>query len=210
MHRATAINPCRCLLRVFVTSWQIVCAVPFAETPSAAPGQRPSPIEPLPEVPPHLAFVPADIADRLLQLASVTKDDVVYDLGCGDGRVAILAARKYGAKSVGVDVDLKRIADARANAESAGVSNLVRFTSPDGADLSDATVAVMTIPQSAAWLTRNTLLQPTLIGQLKPGARVVTNFVAGSMKEWKPDRVDRVIDAQGRARAILYLWIRPR
>ena len=177
---------------------------------AAAADQNRSAIEPLPEVPPHLAFVAPDVADRLLQLANVTKDDVVYDLGCGDGRLAILAAKKYGAKSVGVDVDLKRLADATANAESEGVSKLVRFTNPDGAALSDATVVVMTIPQSAAWLTRNTLLQPTLIGQLKPGARVVTNVVAGSMKEWKPDRVDRVIDAQGRARAILYLWIRPR
>ena len=187
-----------------------VLGVLMAAAASAASGQRPSPIEPLPEVPPHLAFVPVDVADRLLQLANVTKDDVVYDLGCGDGRVAILAAKKYGARSVGVDVDLKRLADATANAESEGVSKLVRFTNPDGAALSDATVVVMTIPQSAAWLTRNTLLQPTLIGQLKPGARVVTNVVAGSMKEWKPDRVDRVIDAQGRPRAILYLWIRRR
>ena len=186
----------------------ILCGVLLAATASAASGQRASPIEPLPEVPPHLAFVPADVADRLLQLANVTKDDLVYDLGCGDGRIAILAAKKYGAKSVGVDVDLKRIADARANAGSAGVADLVRFTNPDGADLSNATVVVMTIPQSAAWLTRNTLLQPTIIGQLKPGARIVTNFVAGSMKDWKPDRVDRFVDAQGRARAILYLWTR--
>jgi SAM-dependent methyltransferase len=185
---------------------RVLCVL-IAAAASAASGQRPSPIEPLPEVPSHLAFVPVDVADRLLQLANVTKDDVVYDLGCGEGRVAILAAKKYGARSVGVDVDVKRLADATANAEREGVSNLARFTSPDGAALSDATVVVMTIPQSAAWLTRNTLLQPTLIGQLKPGARVVTNFVAGSMKEWKPDRIDRVIDAQGRPRAILYLWI---
>src|SRR6266849_8936934 len=75
-------------------------------------GQNPSTIEPLPEIPPHLQFVPLQVAERMLDLASVTRRDVVYDLGCGDGRIAILAARKYGAKSVGVDVDPKRIAEA--------------------------------------------------------------------------------------------------
>jgi ribosomal protein L11 methylase PrmA len=162
--------------------------------------------EPLPAVPPHLAFVPADVAERMLQLAGVGKDDVVYDLGCGDGRVAILAAKKYGARSVGVDIEPKRIADATVNAEKEGVSSLVTFTQSETTDLSDATVVTMTIPQSAAWLTRNTLLQPTLTSRLKPGARIVTNFVAGSMKAWKPDRVDHFSDAQGRPRAILYVW----
>ena len=169
-------------------------------------GQTPSQAEPLPEVPPHLQFVPSAVAERMLDLAAVTSKDVVYDLGCGDGRVAILAAKKFGARAVGVDVDANRIAAAAANAERAGVSTLVRFVRQPTIDVSEATVLTMSIPQSAAWLTQNGLLHPTLTGQLKPGSRIVTNFVAGSMKEWKPDRVDHYADAGGTARAIIYVW----
>ena len=186
----------------------ILCGILIAASAENHAAQSRSAIEPLPEVPAHLAFVPADVADRMLQLASVTKDDIVYDLGCGDGRVAILAAKKYGARSVGIDTDAKRIAEANANAEKAGVANLVRFAQQDTIDTSEATVLTMTIPQSAAWLNRNTLLNPTVTKPLKPGARIVTNFVSGSMKDWKPDRVDHFKDASGHPRAILYLWRR--
>jgi predicted RNA methylase len=173
---------------------------------SRALGQGRSQIEPLPEVPQHLAFVPLDVAERMLELAHVTPNDVVYDLGCGEGRIAILAAKKYGARSVGVDTDARRIAQANANAQQDGVSNLVRFIQQDTIDVTEATVLTMTIPQSAAWLNRNTLLHPTLTRQLQRGSRIVTNFVAGSMKDWKPDRVDHFSDARGHARAILYRW----
>jgi len=169
-------------------------------------GQNPSQIEPLPEVPPHLQFVSFEVAERMLDLAKVTRNDVVYDLGCGDGRVAILAARKYGARSVGVDVDPRRIAEANANAEKAGVSSLVRFVQRSTIDVSEATVLTMSIPQSSVWLTQNGLLHPTLTRQLKAGARIVTNFVSGSMKDWKPDRVDHFRDAGGHERAFLYVW----
>jgi predicted RNA methylase len=163
-------------------------------------------LELLPEVPPHLVYIPLDIAERMLEVAGVTKSDVVYDLGCGDGRVAIMAAKKYGARGVGVDNNPNRIAEAQANAERDGVTHLVRFVQQDTIDLSAATVVTMTTPQSAAWLSLNGLLQPLLTKQLKAGSRIVTNFVAGSMKNWKPDRVDRFTDARGSARAILYLW----
>jgi len=169
-------------------------------------GQTTSQIEPLPEIPPHLQFVPPQVAERMLDLANVTRNDIVYDLGCGDGRVAILAAKKYGARSVGVDVDPKRIAEANANAEKAGVSNLVRFVQQPTIDVSEATVLTMSIPQSSVWLTQNGLLHPTLTRQLKAGSRIVTNFVSGSMKDWKPDKVDHFPDARGNARAILYMW----
>jgi len=144
--------------------------------------------------------------ERMLEVAGVTRNDVVYDLGCGDGRVAIMAAKKYGARGVGVDNDPGRIAEARANAEREGVSHLVRFVQQDTIDLSEATVVTMTTPQSAVWLSLNGLLQPWLTRQLSAGARIVTNFVAGSMKNWKPDQVDRFTDERGHARAILYLW----
>ena len=163
-------------------------------------------LELLPEVPPHLVYIPMDVAERMLEVAGVTRNDVVYDLGCGDGRVAIMAAKKYGARGVGVDNDPGRIAEARANAEREGVSHLVRFVQQDTIDLSEATVVTMTTPQSAVWLSLNGLLQPWLTRQLSAGARIVTNFVAGSMKNWKPDQVDRFTDERGHARAILYLW----
>lgn len=163
-------------------------------------------LESLPEIPPHLIYVPMDVAERMLELANVTRNDVVYDLGCGDGRVAILAAKKYGARGVGVDVDPKRVAEAKANAEREGVSRLVRFLEQDTVDLSEATVVTMSLPQSVRWLSLNGLLHPALTKQLKPGARIVSNVVAGSMKDWKPDRVDRFTDTRGKARAILYLW----
>jgi SAM-dependent methyltransferase len=172
-------------------------------------GQRGGQLEALPEVPEQLAFIPIDVAERMLALAQVTKNDVVYDLGCGDGRIAILAAKKYGAKAVGVDTDARRIEEATANAAKEGVSSLVRFVRGDTADVSEATVVTISIPQSAAWLTRNELLHPGLTKQLKPRARFVTNFVAGSMKALKPDRIDRFSDARGNPRATLYLWRLP-
>ena len=172
-------------------------------------GQRGGQLEALPDVPEHLAFIPVDVAERMLTLADVTKNDVVYDLGCGDGRIAILAAKQYGAKAVGIDTDARRIEEATANASREGVSTLVRFIKADTADLSEATVVTISIPQSAAWLTRNELLHPTLTKQLKPRSRFVTNFVAGSMKELKPDRIDRFADPGGNPRAILYLWRLP-
>lgn len=172
----------------------------------ATRAQRGAQLEPLPEVPESVAFVSIDVAERMLVLAGVTKNDVVYDLGCGRGQVAILAARKFGARAVGVDTDPRRIAEAVANAAKEGVSTLVRFSQQDTVDLSDATVVMMSIPQSTAWLTRNGLLHPTLTRQLKPGARIVSNVVAGSMKDWKPDRVDHFSDARGNPRATLYLW----
>jgi len=168
--------------------------------------QRGGELESLPEVPPHLVYIPMDVAERMLELAAVTRNDVVYDLGCGDGRVAIMAAKKYGARGVGVDNDPKRVEEARANAQREGVSDRVRFVQQNTIELSEATVVTMTTPQSARWLGLNGLLQPLLTKQLKAGSRIVTNFVAGSMKNWKPDRVDRFTDARGNARAILYLW----
>lgn len=166
-------------------------------------------LESLPEIPPHLVYLPMDVAERMLELAGVTRNDVVYDLGCGDGRVAILAAKKYGARGVGVDVDPRRIAEAKGNAEREGVSSLVRFVEQNTVDLSEATVVTMSLPQSVRWLSLNGLLHPALTKQLKPGARIVSNVVAGSMKDWKPDRVDRFTDSSRKARAILYLWKAP-
>jgi SAM-dependent methyltransferase len=167
---------------------------------------RPGSEEPPDELPPHLVYLPMDVAERLLALAEVGEGQLVYDLGCGDGRVSILAVRKFRARSACVDHDARRMAEARANVEREGVTAGVTFLEQETADLADADVVTMTLPQSAQWLGLNGLLNPTLSARMKPGARIVSNFVPGSMAAWKPDQVDRFVDAKGAARAILYRW----
>ncbi len=147
-------------------------------------------------------FVPTpnDVVDRMLKLAGVTEDDIVYDLGCGDGRIVIAAARNFGARGVGVDIDPQRIAEANANAELAGVQHLVEFIEQDAmeVDVSDATVVTLYLLSSS-----NARLRPILTRQLRPGARIVSH--AFNMGTWEPDIVDRFEDARGSTRT-LYLW----
>jgi len=151
----------------------------------------------------HLApYVPTpqQVVDRMLQLAAVGKGDVVYDLGCGDGRIPITAAKVYGARGVGVDIDPQRIAEANANAKQAGVSHLVSFRLQDAltTDLSEATVVTLYLLSSS-----NLKLRPVLTRQLKPGARIVSH--AFSMGDWQPDKVDTFTDSTSNHRT-LYLW----
>jgi SAM-dependent methyltransferase len=147
-------------------------------------------------------FVPTpdDVVERMLALAGVTENDVVYDLGCGDGRIVIAAAREFGARGVGVDIDPQRIAEANANAEQAGVQHLVEFLEQDAmqVDVSEATVVTLYLLSSS-----NARLKPILTRQLRPGARIVSH--AFSMGDWDPDAVDRFEDARGSTRT-LYLW----
>lgn len=143
---------------------------------------------------------PNDVAERMLALAQVGKNDVVYDLGCGDGRLVILAAKKYGARGVGIDIDPDRIAESRANAKAAGVENLVTFELQDAmtANVSEATVVTLYLLSSS-----NLKLRPRLTRQLRPGARIVSHSF--SMGDWRPDKVDTFVDANGSTRT-LYLW----
>ena len=143
---------------------------------------------------------PQDVVDRMLALAEVTSKDTVYDLGCGDGRVVITAAKKYGARGVGIDIDKERIDESRRNARDAGVSSLVRFDRADvlGADVSPATVVTLYLVSSA-----NLKLRPILTKQLAPGARIVSHSFG--MGDWKPDKVDTFTDGRGDQRT-LYLW----
>ena len=136
----------------------------------------------------------------MLQLANVTKDDVVYDLGCGDGRIVIAAAKVYGARGVGVDIDPQRIAEANANAKLAGVQHLVQFKLQDAmaTDVSPATV-VTTYLLSAS----NLKLRPMLTKALKPGSRIVAH--AFGFGDWTPEKVDTFTDSAGSQRT-LYLW----
>ena len=144
---------------------------------------------------------PPDVVERMLELAQVTKADVVYDLGCGDGRIPITAAVKYGARGVGIDIDPKRIQESRANANAAGVAHLVEFRLEDvlKSDVSGATVVTLFLLSSS-----NAKLQPTLKAQLRPGARIVSHaFSMGP--EWPADKVEQFTSVRG-DEVTLYLW----
>ena len=152
---------------------------------------------------PSLApFVPTpyEVVNRMLTLAEVTSDDVVYDLGSGDGRIVIEAAQRFGARGVGIDIDPQRIAEANANAERAGVQHLVQFIEQDAltVDVSEATVVTLYLLSSS-----NMKLRPLLTKALPVGARIVSH--AFSMGDWEPDVLDKFEDELGNTRS-LYLW----
>jgi SAM-dependent methyltransferase len=143
---------------------------------------------------------PLDVVERMLRLAQVGPRDVVYDLGSGDGRVVIMAAQKFNARGVGVDIDPALVARAKEAAEAAGVANRVTFRVQDAltVDLHEATVVTLYLLAAS-----NARLRPMLIRDLRPGARVVAhNFPVG---DWEPDVVDNFADASGTKRT-LYLW----
>jgi precorrin-6B methylase 2 len=144
---------------------------------------------------------PPEVVERMLALAAVTRNDVVYDLGSGDGRIPIAAAVKYGARGVGLDIDPKRIEESRANAKAAGVEHLVEFRQEDvmKADVSKATVVTLYLLSSS-----NARLRPILTKQLKPGARIVSHaFSMGPT--WPADRIDQFTMSTG-DEITLYLW----
>ena len=151
---------------------------------------------------PRAPFVatPPDVVDRMLALAKVGPRDIVYDLGCGDGRIVIAAAQKYGARGVGVDIDPARIAEAEENARRAGVEGRVTFRLQDAlkTDVSDATVVTLYMLSAI-----NVKLRPILTGDLRPGARIVSHSFA--MGDWEPEHVETFRDAAGTSRT-LYLW----
>ena len=137
----------------------------------------------------------------MLEVAAVTKADVVYDLGCGDGRIPIAAAKKYGARGVGLDIDPKRIEESRANAKAAGVEHLVQFRVEDvlNADVSEATVVTLYLLSSS-----NMKLRPMLTRQLRPGSRIVSHaFSMGPT--WPADKVEQFTTSRG-DEITLYLW----
>jgi SAM-dependent methyltransferase len=142
---------------------------------------------------------PFPVVDAMLQLAAVGSEDVVYDLGSGDGRIVIAAAREYGAHGVGIEIDPRLVAESTRRAEQAGVGTRVRFTTQDvfQADLRPATVVTL-------YLTRelNLRLRPKLLAELRPGARVVSHRF--DMGDWKPER-QVAMDVDGR-QYVVYLW----
>jgi SAM-dependent methyltransferase len=150
--------------------------------------------------PPRLdvPFVPTpqEVVDRMLALAKVGKNDTLYDLGCGDGRIVVTAAKRFGAHGVGIDLNPERIVEAEANARKAGVDKQVSFKVADlfDTDLSPASVVSLYLLPDV-----NVRLRPRLWAQLKPGSRVVSHaFDMGP--EWPPERT---VDVNGRT---IYLW----
>jgi len=164
-------------------SWLMFAAAASAQTPALrAPDVRYDP-----STPEHV--------QAMLQLAGVTNKDVVYDLGSGDGRLVIAAARQYGARGVGIDIDPALIKQSAANAQAAGVASLVQFRNADlfEADIHEATVVTLYL-----WPSINLKLRPKLWQDLKIGTRVVSN--SHDMGDWKPEKT---IKADGH---FIYLW----
>jgi SAM-dependent methyltransferase len=182
------------LRRVFVCSL-LASGVLYAQT-------RQVPALDVPYVPTTEAAV-----DAMLKLADVKRTDTVYDLGCGDGRIVIAAAKSYGAHGVGIDINPERIAEAKENARKAGVEGLVRFEENDlfKADFHPATVVTLFLLSSV-----NLKLRPRLLEQLKPGTRIVSNTF--DMGDWKPDK-EATVGEESEDTFLshkLYYWVVPK
>ena len=143
---------------------------------------------------------PQEVVDRMLELAQVSHGDLLYDLGSGDGRIVITAARRYGVQAVGFEIDPALVTNSKRNIKEAGVEALAEIRDQDvrTVDLSPASVVTMYLYPGA-----NLRLRAAIMRQLKPGSRVVSHDF--SMGDWKPDRVERMTDSAGFVRTI-YLW----
>jgi precorrin-6B methylase 2 len=154
---------------------------------------------------PDVVFVPTpqDVVDKMLEMAKVTKDDLVYDLGCGDGRIVVTAAKKYGCKAFGFDIDPQRIKESRENVAKNGVGNLVTIEQKDifTLDLSHVNVVTLYLLPSL-----NVKLIPQL-DKLKPGSRIVSHDF--DMEGVQPDQVVQVTTGDNGVEHTVYLWTTP-
>jgi tRNA G37 N-methylase Trm5 len=160
-----------------------------------------APVTKEPEVP----FVPTNekVVDEMLKVAKVSKNDVLYDLGSGDGRIPITAAQRFGTRGIGIDIDPLRIKEANENAQKAKVTDKVRFIQGDlfEADLKDATVVTLYLLPDV-----NMRLRPKLLRELKPGTRVVSHNY--DMGDWKPEQTIKVSLPSGDH--TVYYWVVPK
>jgi ribosomal protein L11 methylase PrmA len=149
---------------------------------------------------PDVIFVPTpqEVVEDMLRLANVRKGDVLYDLGSGDGRIPVTAAKLYGVRAVGIDIDPERIREAQENARRHGVDALVQFRMEDlfKADFRDATVVTLYLLPDL-----NLKLRPRLLRELRPGTRIVSHQF--DMGTWKPDKK---LESNGRT---VYYWVVP-
>jgi len=154
---------------------------------------------------PDVIFVPTpqEVVDKMLELAQVKKDDLVYDLGCGDGRIVVTAAKEYGCRCVGYDVDPKRIEESLENVEKNNVGDLVRIEQEDifTLDLSEANVITLYLLPSL-----NVKLIPQL-EKLKPGSRIVSHDF--DMRGVTPDKVVKINSDNEYNEHTIYLWTTP-
>jgi ribosomal protein L11 methylase PrmA len=169
--------------------WFLIAAALLAAAPAAAQIRMPDVI-----------FVPTpqEVVEDMLRLADVKKGDVLYDLGSGDGRIPITAAKKYGIRAVGIDIDPDRITEAQDNATKAGVSRQVEFRLGDifTMDFRDATVVTLYLLPEL-----NVKLSPRLLAELKPGTRIVSHQF--DMGDWRPEKK---LESNGRT---VYFWTVP-
>jgi SAM-dependent methyltransferase len=151
----------------------------------------------------EVPFVPTldKIVDEMLKIANVNDKDYIFDLGCGDGRIVITAAKKYGARGVGIDINPVRIEESKANAIREGVSDKVTFIQQDlfEADIREATVVALYLLQSV-----NLRLRPKLLQELQPGTRIVSHNY--DMGEWEPDKSLEIFHQYGHK---VYFWTVP-
>jgi cyclopropane fatty-acyl-phospholipid synthase-like methyltransferase len=156
----------------------------------------------------EIPFVPTpiEVVDRMLELAEVKKGDVVYDLGSGDGRIVIRAAKKYGVRAVGIEMDSLLLDKAKKDAKAAGVSHLVEFRSEDAlkADLSKATVVTLYM---LPWF--NEAMKPSFKKFLKPGSRIVAHDFG--IEGWEPDKTEKLPELELKPggykhQHVIYLW----
>jgi SAM-dependent methyltransferase len=171
--------------------WLILIVLLFMSLPiTGYPQKR------LPDI--HFEATPDAVVDAMLKMAGVTREDIVYDLGCGDGRFVITAAKRFGARGVGIDIDPVRIKESNENARKAGVTDRVRFLEGDlfKTDIREATVVTLYLLNEL-----NVQLRPKLFNELKPGTRIVSNTF--DMGEWEPDNIGQV------AGKTFYHWVIP-
>ena len=154
-----------------------------------------------PDVP--YVSTPQEVVDKMLEMAKITKDDLVYDLGCGDGRFVVTAAKKYGCKAVGYDISPRRVRESRENVKKNGLEHLIRIEQKDifSLDLSKADVITLFLLPSL-----NVKLIPQL-DKLKPGSRIVSyNF---GMRGVTPDQTVKFTSAENKSQHTIYLWTTP-
>lgn len=187
-------------LRNFESEAESLPAASQTNTVSNQAQAAPSPTTEAPTRSPDVVYVPTPTAvvNEMLRLANVQSNDMVYDLGSGDGRIVITAAQQRGARGIGIDINPERIREANENAQKAGVTDRVQFRQADlfETDFSDATVVTLYLLPDL-----NLKLRPKLLSELKPGTRIVSH--AFDMGDWKPEKV---VEVDGRT---VYYWVVP-
>jgi SAM-dependent methyltransferase len=190
------------LLLVFLAVLLLAGPPPAAQEPVPVPlpSVLQNPEKPQGSRAPDIHYVPTppEVVDEMLRMAKVKKEDIVYDLGSGDGRIVIAAAKQYGARGVGIDIDPERIREARENARREGVEHLVEFREADlfESNFSRATVVTLYLLERL-----NLRLRPKLWKELKPGTRIVSHQFG--MGDWQPEQTATI---EGRT---IYMWTVP-